>query len=142
MSDRKLTTSRSKSTPAQRWAALLHACSLSYDSVAAARPGPCGKCKGTGTFRWKEHGQAQAGRCFACDGSGQLANADIFRNRAYAKGQFNRQMQVLEIVADHVSKEQINAIMARMVTEVSGFKDFAVAAIADVDATGSVTLQH
>jgi DnaJ-class molecular chaperone len=58
-----------------------------YDMAQPNRqPGPCGKCQGTGVYRWgavKNGRPSQSGACHSCGGTGQQTRQDIARNRAY-----------------------------------------------------------
>ena len=49
-------------------------------------PGRCGKCNGTGEYRWGAtvNGKSQhRGRCNSCRGTGRQTMADMMRNRTY-----------------------------------------------------------
>lgn len=51
-----------------------------------ARPGECGKCHGTGLYRWGAvvNGSPQhEGQCHSCKGTGRQSPKDMARNRAY-----------------------------------------------------------
>ena len=51
-----------------------------------AEPGTCGKCRGSGKYRWGAvvNGKAaHAGACHSCGGTGRQSAADIKRNAAY-----------------------------------------------------------
>ena len=55
-------------------------------SVPNERPGPCGKCKGTGKYRWGAivNGRpSKEGDCNSCRGRGEQTAADIARNNSY-----------------------------------------------------------
>ena len=58
-----------------------------YDlSQPNAKPGTCGKCKGTGTYSWGAciNGRmSKSGPCHSCGGSGVQSESDIRRNEAY-----------------------------------------------------------
>jgi DnaJ-class molecular chaperone len=58
-----------------------------YDlSIPNAQPGPCEKCKGTGTYSWGAvvNGQPQhSGTCFSCRGTGKQSSRQIKRNKTY-----------------------------------------------------------
>jgi DnaJ-class molecular chaperone len=58
-----------------------------YDlSQPNEKPGLCGKCRGTGTYRWgaSVNGKsAHEGTCFSCQGTGKQSAADIKRNHTY-----------------------------------------------------------
>lgn len=49
-------------------------------------PGPCGKCRGTGVYRWGAtiNGRSEKqGTCFSCRGTGKQSKRQIARNRTY-----------------------------------------------------------
>jgi DnaJ-class molecular chaperone len=58
-----------------------------YDlSFANDQPGTCGKCSGSGLYRWGAvvNGQAtKSGPCHSCAGTGQQDARQIARNHAY-----------------------------------------------------------
>jgi hypothetical protein len=50
------------------------------------QPGPCGKCRGTGTYSWGTffNGKpSNTGPCFSCQGTGHQTLEQIKRNEAY-----------------------------------------------------------
>jgi DnaJ-class molecular chaperone len=50
------------------------------------KPGPCQKCRGTGTYEWGAfvNGRAsKSGPCFSCQGTGLQTVQQIKRNEAY-----------------------------------------------------------
>jgi len=51
-----------------------------------SKPGECGKCRGTGIYRWgtSTNGRtAHEGPCYSCSGTGRQDAADIRRNNTY-----------------------------------------------------------
>jgi len=51
-----------------------------------AKPGTCGKCRGTGSYSWGAivNGKAsKSGTCFSCRGTGKQSTTQIYRNRTY-----------------------------------------------------------
>lgn len=72
-----------------------------YDmSQPNAKPGICGKCKGTGVYQWGAcvNGKmACSGPCHSCGSTGQQTESDIRRNEAY-----NRH-KIVEIFRNMVS---------------------------------------
>jgi hypothetical protein len=51
-----------------------------------ARPGVCGKCRGTGQYGWGPcvNGKMKhTGTCFSCRGTGKQNRNQIMRNRTY-----------------------------------------------------------
>lgn len=50
-------------------------------------PGPCGKCSGSGEYRW---GLRHSGQCNACRGKGYQTRADMARNAAFNRHQVRR----------------------------------------------------
>lgn len=49
-------------------------------------PGPCGKCSGSGLYRWGAviNGRAQyEGTCWSCQGAGRQTRQQIRRNRTF-----------------------------------------------------------
>lgn len=58
-----------------------------YDlSMPNDRPGRCGKCRGTGLYRWGAtvNGRSsKSGPCFSCQGTGRQSSRQIRRNVAY-----------------------------------------------------------
>ena len=50
------------------------------------KPGPCQKCRGTGTYEWggTHNGKPRnSGPCFSCQGTGKQSAAQIKRNETY-----------------------------------------------------------
>jgi DnaJ-class molecular chaperone len=57
------------------------------------KPGQCGKCRGTGTYRWgaSVNGKmTKSGSCHSCQGTGQQTRRDIRRNEAYNRYKISR----------------------------------------------------
>lgn len=58
-----------------------------YDlSMPNDRPGPCCKCRGTGTYAWggSSNGKpGHTGTCFSCQGTGKQSRKQIARNYSY-----------------------------------------------------------
>ena len=58
-----------------------------YDlSQPNAKPGTCGKCRGTGTYSWggSVNGKPRfTGSCHSCGGKGVQTRRDIARDEAY-----------------------------------------------------------
>jgi DnaJ-class molecular chaperone len=58
-----------------------------YDlSVPNAKPGPCAKCKGSGSYSWGAcvNGKmTHSGKCFSCRGTGKQDTKQIRRNHTY-----------------------------------------------------------
>lgn len=65
-----------------------------YDlSQPNAKPGPCDKCKGTGTYRWgaSVNGRmSHAGTCFSCRGTGRQDGRQIRTNHTYNRHKIAR----------------------------------------------------
>jgi DnaJ-class molecular chaperone len=56
---------------------------FAYENAA---PGTCGKCKGTGEYRWGAslNGKSMnAGKCYSCRGTGVQDKPQIICNRVY-----------------------------------------------------------
>lgn len=60
---------------------------MSDFAVPNTNPGPCGKCNGTGKYRWRRPAGRELieleGPCYSCGGSGRQELTDILRNQAY-----------------------------------------------------------
>jgi DnaJ-class molecular chaperone len=57
------------------------------------KPGQCGKCRGSGEYRWGAviNGKSQhSGKCNSCGGKGHQDAADIRRNEAYNRFKLQR----------------------------------------------------
>ena len=114
---------KKKPDPAARWLALVQAANTTSSSQANARPGKCRKCKGTGTFRWKEGNLELEGICFSCKGNGEQDRTQIERNITYGKAHFLQKVHMLEIIMDHVKPTQLDTILKALMENVPGFRD-------------------
>jgi DnaJ-class molecular chaperone len=50
------------------------------------KPGKCGKCNGTGTYRWGAFVNGRAtheGTCYSCRGTGEQTRVQMRRNSVY-----------------------------------------------------------
>jgi len=60
---------------------------MGYDfAVPNAKPGPCEKCRGSGTYQWgaSVNGRmTHSGQCHSCRGTGEQDFAQIKRNETY-----------------------------------------------------------
>jgi DnaJ-class molecular chaperone len=62
-------------------------------ATPARKPGPCPKCRGTGTYSWGAvtNGKpAHQGPCHSCRGTGRQSRSDIHRNYAYNRHKISR----------------------------------------------------
>jgi len=64
-----------------------------YDlAVVNSKPGTCGKCKGTGEYRWGAcvNGKmTKSGTCFSCRGTGKQTGKQIKVNETYNRHKIN-----------------------------------------------------